>query len=190
MSNNQNPRGQGNQKPVQQSNQNQTPQQQQPAPQRKITQPHLNNPNRRISQPHKMATQPERPGPGIVATRGNQPEEKKVDGQRSQEPHRSSAAPTVAIRQPIRPGATTTQSNMSAVAVTKDGQPDRRYNENRNIVSPDRMRASAAVGVHRTKDGAPDRRYAENQSMTDREAEIERARHVLQSNDVSGNESG
>lgn len=168
---NQTPRGPNNQKPVQQSHQNQSVPQQSQQPPRKISQPH-----RRISQPHKAVTQPERPGPGIHSTRGTQPEEKRADSA----PHSSTT-----IRQPIRPGATITQSTMPAVAVTKDGQPDRRYNENRNIVSPDRIRASGAVGVHRTKDGAPDRRYAENQSMTDREAEIEKAKHILQANSGS-----
>jgi hypothetical protein len=184
--NNQNPRGQGNQKPIQQ------PVAQQPPP-RKISQPHKQvGQQRTISQPHKAITQPARPGPGIQSTRaapaeGNRETEARQETQQTQQTQQQ--PPTTGVRQPIRPGATTTRTDMPAAAVTKSGQPDRRYNENRNLVSPERMRVHSTAGVHRTKDGAPDRRYAENQSMTDREAEIERARHILNTHTVSESES-
>lgn len=37
-----------------------------------------------------------------------------------------------------------------------------------------------ATGIHRTKSGAPDRRFVENQHLTSRQAEIEKARYLLQ----------
>lgn len=40
-------------------------------------------------------------------------------------------------------------------------------------------------GVHRTKNGAPDRRFVENQHLTAREAEIEKAKFILQQATIS-----
>lgn len=63
--------------------------------------------------------------------------------------------------------------------VNKDGTPDRRFAENRALPAPPKRHDS--VGVHRTKNGAPDRRFIENQHLSSRQAEIERAKYVLES---------
>lgn len=63
--------------------------------------------------------------------------------------------------------------------LTKEGDSDRRYNENRSI--PNMKNAgSLSVSIHRTKDGKPDRRFRENVGLTEKEAEILHAKHILE----------
>lgn len=81
---------------------------------------------------------------------------------------------------PVRPAIQQQTKQPQTDHVTKDGTPDRRFAENRALPEPPKRRDS--VGVHRTKNGAPDRRYLENQHMSSRQAEIERAKFILQGN--------
>lgn len=63
---------------------------------------------------------------------------------------------------------------------TKEGEPDRRFVENRDLPPPPKEAAQMEVnGTHLTHDGAPDRRYKENVRLSKEEVEIERSKRIL-----------
>lgn len=63
---------------------------------------------------------------------------------------------------------------------TKEGEPDRRFVENRDLPPQTKEATQIEVnGTHLTHDGTPDRRYKENVRLSKEEAEIERSKRIL-----------
>jgi hypothetical protein len=90
--------------------------------------------------------------------------------------------PQSVIRRPPQAATMREEYEEEEEHITKEGAPDRRFIENRSMPAPPKRRDS--VGLHLTKEGKPDRRYLENQHLTEREAEIEKAKDLLRSEGI------